>query len=76
MDISDISVNPCNKTFQLEYTYKACELGTKDNIVKIAMNASGTRDTARTVTSTLKKLKNSVQPVNVAYLEKNLKIDQ
>ena len=67
----------CNKTFQLEYTYKACEPGIKDKIVDMAMNASGTRDTARTlkisrgtVTSTLKELKNSVQPVNTAYLEK------
>ena len=62
----------CNKTFQLEYTYKACESGTKDRIVEMAMNTSGTRDTARTlkisrgtVSSTLRKLKNYVQPVNV-----------
>ena len=70
----------CNKTFQLEYTYKACEPGTKEKIVEMAMNASGTRDTARTlkisrgtVTSTLRKLKTSVQAVNTAYLEKKCK---
>ena len=69
----------CKKTFQLEYTYKACEPGTKDKIVEMAMNASGTRDTARTlkvsrgtVTSTLRKLKNFVQPVNTGYLEKKV----
>ena len=71
MDISDIVANPAIK--------QACEPGTKDRIVEMAMNASGTRDTARTlkisrgtVTSTLRKLKNSVQPVNVAYLEKKI----
>lgn len=39
----------CKKTFQLEYTYKACEPGIKEKIVDMAMNASGTRDTARTL---------------------------
>lgn len=32
----------CKKTFQLEYTYKACEPSIKEKI-------SGTRDTARTL---------------------------
>ena len=43
------------------------------------MNASGTRDTARTlkisrgtVTSTLRKLKASVQQINTVYLEKKI----
>ena len=69
----------CQKTFQLDYTYKACEPGMKDKIVDMAMNAAGTRDRARTlkisrgtVTSVLRKLKASVQEVNTAYLEKKL----
>ena len=52
------------KTFQLEYTYKAYKPGVKQQIVDMAMNGSGTRDTGRvlgvskdTVTAVLKKLK-------------------
>ncbi len=48
-------------TFMLEYYYKACEFGIKEQIVKMAINSRGTWDTARvlkinknTVTSTLK----------------------
>ena len=73
----------CKKTFQLEYTYKACEPGIKEKIVDMAMNASGTRDTARTlkiargtVTSTLRKLKAYVQQVNTKYLEKTTNNNQ
>ena len=49
-------------TFMLEYLYKACEPGIKEQIVEMAINSSGIRDTARvlkidknTVISTLKK---------------------
>ena len=69
----------CLKTFQLEYKYKACAPGIRDQIIDMAMNSSGTRDTARTlgiskdtVTSVLKRLKNSVKPVNEEYLEKKI----
>jgi transposase-like protein len=54
-----------HKTFQLDYTNNACKPGVKQQIIDMAMNGSGTRDTGRvlkiskdTVTSVLKKLKN------------------
>ena len=54
---------PC-KTFQLEYAYNACKPGVRQQIVDMAQNGSGTRDTGRalkvskdTVTSVLKKRK-------------------
>ena len=50
------------KTFMLEYCYKAYEPGIKEQIVEMAINSSGVRDTARvlkinknTVIRTLKK---------------------
>ena len=53
-----------HKTFQLEYKNNACQPGTKEKIVEIAMNGGGTRDTGRvlgispnTVTAVLKKRK-------------------
>jgi transposase-like protein len=55
-----------HKTFQLAYSHNACKPGVKQQIVDMAMNGSGTRDTGRvlgvskdTVTSVLKKRKNS-----------------
>ena len=50
----------------------------------MAMNGAGTRDTARTlgvskdtVTSVLRKLKNTVKPVNEEYIKKKiLKLNQ
>jgi transposase-like protein len=60
--------NPeCNhKTFQLEYSNNACKPGVKQQIIDMALNGSGTRDTGRvlgvskdTVTSVLKKQQNS-----------------
>ena len=54
-----------HKTFQLEYQNNASRPGTKEKIVEMAMNGSGTRDTGRvlhispnTVTAVLKKQKN------------------
>jgi transposase-like protein len=54
------------KTFQLEYTYNAYKPGIKQQIIEMAQNGSGTRDTGRvlgvskdTVTAVLKKRKNS-----------------
>ncbi|MDI1276705.1 IS1-like element transposase [Methylobacter sp.] len=50
------------KTFMLDYRYKACEPGIREQVVDMSINGSGIRDTARvlkinknTVISTLKK---------------------
>jgi len=50
------------KTFILKYRYKACEPGVREQIIEMAINGSGTRDTGRvlkisrnTVTNVLKK---------------------
>ncbi|WP_187655748.1 IS1 family transposase, partial [Xenorhabdus sp. PB62.4] len=37
----------CKRTFQLEYAYRACQAGIKEQVVDLAMNNSGIRDTAR-----------------------------
>ena len=54
-----------HKTFQSEYKNNASRPGTKEKIIDMAMNGSGTRDTGRvlkispnTVTAVLKKQKN------------------
>lgn len=64
-----------HKTFQLEYKNNACKPGTKEKIVEMNMNGSGTRDTGRvleispnTVTSVLKKLKNSRSKLMKTFL--------
>ena len=51
-----------HRSFQLNYTYNACEPGMYEKIIDMAMNGSGVRDTGRvlgiskdTVTSVLKK---------------------
>jgi len=51
------------KAFMLAYRYKACSPGIKEQVVEMAINGSGIRDTARilkinknTVISTLKKV--------------------
>ncbi|WP_208612550.1 IS1 family transposase [Xenorhabdus vietnamensis] len=53
----------CRKTFQLNYTYQACQPGMKEQIIDMSMNNAGVRDTARvlkvginTVIRTFKKL--------------------
>ncbi len=55
----------CRKTFQLNYTYQACNPGMKEQIVDMAMNNSGVRDTARVlkigINSVIRTLKNSRQ---------------
>jgi transposase-like protein len=58
----------CGKTFQREYINKGAKPETKEMIIKMAVNGSGIRDTARvlgiskdTVMSVLKKLKNLSQ---------------
>ena len=52
----------CGRVFKTEYVYRACEPGVKEQLVEMAMNGSGVRDTARvlgigknTVIATLKK---------------------
>ena len=49
-------------TFLLDYSYRACEPGVREQILEMAMNGSGMRDTARvlkidkdTVSAVLKK---------------------
>ncbi|MBC3382239.1 IS1 family transposase [Serratia fonticola] len=37
----------CCRTFQLDYAYRTCHPGMKEQIVDLAMNNSGIRDTAR-----------------------------
>lgn len=37
----------CKKSFQLTYSYKARELGVKDQIDQLTLNSSGVNDTAR-----------------------------
>lgn len=37
----------CCRTFQLDYTYKACQSGIKEQVVDLAMINAGIRDTAR-----------------------------
>jgi transposase len=36
----------CCRTFQLDYAYRACQHGMKEQIVDLAMNNSGIRDSA------------------------------
>jgi transposase len=52
----------CKRSFQLDYTKRAYLPGMKDQVIDMALNGSGIRDTARvlkinmnTVMSTLKK---------------------
>ncbi|HCJ9454240.1 TPA: IS1 family transposase [Escherichia coli] len=61
----------CCRTFQLDYTYNACQPGIKEQVVELAMNNAGIRDTARAlhisinaVVRTFKKL----SPRNVTTL--------
>ena len=58
----------CQKTFQTEYVNKGAQPETKRMIIKMAVNGSGVRDTARvlgiskdTVSKVLKKRKNRSQ---------------
>ncbi|CEE93012.1 Insertion element IS1 1/2/3/5/6 protein insA (IS1a/IS1b/IS1c/IS1d) (modular protein) [Xenorhabdus nematophila str. Anatoliense] len=52
----------CSKVFQLAYTYQACKPGVKEQIIDMAMNNSGIRDTARVLkvatAAVMKTLKN------------------
>ena len=66
-----------HETFQLEYSQNASRPGVGQQIIDLAMNGSGTRDTARvlkidkdTVTRHLRKLNDFVENVNTDYLER------
>lgn len=52
----------CKRTFQLDYAYRACQPGMKDQIVDLAMNNAGIRDTARalhiSINAVVRTLKN------------------
>lgn len=59
----------CGRIFKTEYTNRASEPHVKDQIVEMAMNGSGIRDTARvlgvaknTVMATLKKSRRKSSP--------------
>ena len=53
----------CCRSFQLEYEYRACQQGMKSQIVDLAMNNAGIRDTARAlhinINAVVRTLKNS-----------------
>lgn len=53
----------CKRTFQLDYAYRACQPRMKAQIVDLAMNNAGIRDTARalhiSINAVMHTLKNS-----------------
>ena len=55
----------CRKTFHLEYCYEAWKPGVKEQLLELAMNNAGIRDTARVLkvgcNTVLRTLKNSDQ---------------
>lgn len=60
--VQRLRCNDCKRIFKTEYMYRAYEAGVKDQIVDMAINGSGIRDTGRvlgiaknTVIATLKK---------------------
>ncbi len=57
----------CCRTFQLDYAYRACQPGMKEQIVDLAMHNTGIRDTARalhiSINAVVRTLKNSRRDV-------------
>ncbi|OHT22629.1 transposase [Providencia stuartii] len=53
----------CSRTFQLDYIYRACQPGIKEQVVELAINNAGIRDTARalhiSINAVIRTLKNS-----------------
>ncbi|MDC9607143.1 IS1-like element transposase [Xenorhabdus griffiniae] len=53
----------CQRTFQLDYAYRACQAGIKEQVVDLAMNNAGIRNTARalhiSINAVVRTLKNS-----------------
>ena len=65
-----------HKTFQLKYERNAYKPGVHEQVVMMAMNGSGTRDTRRvlgiskdTVTAILKKTEILAKPINEPFLK-------
>ena len=63
------------KSFLIDYTYNGCKPGIDEQIIDMAANASGIRDTARVlkiskqkVTDTLKKRGKTIHKVNIKYI--------
>ncbi len=52
----------CCRCFQLDYKYRACQLGTKDKVIDLMMNNACIRDTARalhiSINAVVRTLKN------------------
>jgi transposase-like protein len=58
----------CGKTiFQLEYRNKGCKPGIEKDIIKKAVNASGIRDTARTLQISTYKVMNTLKKQEQSY---------
>ncbi|AYN25535.1 IS1 family transposase (plasmid) [Buttiauxella sp. 3AFRM03] len=68
----------CCRSFQLEYEYRACQQGMKTQIIDLAMNNAGIRDTARALNISINavvRTPKKLSPQNVTFLPLgNLKI--
>jgi len=57
----------CRRTFQLDYACRACQPGMKEQIIVLAMNNAGIRDTTRalhiSINVVVRTLKNSRRDV-------------
>ncbi|WP_291970399.1 IS1 family transposase [Candidatus Symbiopectobacterium sp.] len=76
----------CKRTFQLDYTYRACQPEMTDQLIDLAMNNAGIRDTARAldisinaVVRTLKKLSPrnvTTQPLDNLQIQLICEVDE
>ena len=58
----------CKTTiFQLEYQNRGCKPGIEGEIIKMAVNASGIRDTARVLKISKKKVSDTLKKQNLSY---------
>lgn len=55
------------RIFQLEYKNKGCERGIEQKIIKMAANASGINDTARSLEISKYKVINTLKKQNLSY---------
>ena len=51
----------CKSYFQLDYAYNGCKPGINEQIVKMAANASGIRDTSRVINITTDKVMSTLK---------------
>lgn len=72
----------CRRIFKTDYTYRAYEPGVKEQIIDMALNGSGIRDTSRvlgvgknTVIATIKDKASEVVPVNPHIGSQALAVD-